>query len=133
MILPFDRAVLNEFDRFRQGAFGRVLASTKRRLPMKRGQASHSPIGPEHPRASSANTLASAGAPADKPVGQNGARSVDEAARHEMIAQAAYFLAERRGFAVGCELDDWLCAKAEIEAKYQPDANGNRSREDPRT
>ena len=37
--------------------------------------------------------------------------------KHEMIAEAAYFLAEARGFAAGCELDDWLRAEAEIDAR----------------
>lgn len=30
---------------------------------------------------------------------------------------AAYFIAERRGFAAGCELDDWLQAEAEVERR----------------
>lgn len=34
--------------------------------------------------------------------------------RRRMIAEAAYFRAERRGFAVGGELDDWLAAEAEL-------------------
>jgi hypothetical protein len=33
-----------------------------------------------------------------------------------MIAHAAYFLAERRGFAPGRELDDWTAAEAEIDS-----------------
>jgi hypothetical protein len=37
-------------------------------------------------------------------------------ARHELIAQAAYLRAERRGFAPGHETDDWLAAEAEVEA-----------------
>ncbi|GIL05732.1 MAG: hypothetical protein AMXMBFR72_16950 [Betaproteobacteria bacterium] len=32
-----------------------------------------------------------------------------------MIAQAAYFRAEQRGFASGAELQDWLAAEAEID------------------
>lgn len=36
--------------------------------------------------------------------------------RQQLIAQAAYFIAERRGFAPGNELEDWLQAEAEIEA-----------------
>jgi len=36
--------------------------------------------------------------------------------RLQLIAQAAYFIAERRGFAPGNELEDWLQAEAEIEA-----------------
>lgn len=36
--------------------------------------------------------------------------------RRQLIAQAAYFIAERRGFAPGNEIEDWLQAEAEIEA-----------------
>ena len=32
----------------------------------------------------------------------------------EMVSEAAYYRAERRGFAEGYELDDWLEAEAEI-------------------
>ncbi len=35
--------------------------------------------------------------------------------RREMIAQAAYFRAERRGFEPGHELDDWLAAEMEVD------------------
>lgn len=35
--------------------------------------------------------------------------------RHEMIAQAAYFRAQRRGFEAGHELEDWLAAEAEVD------------------
>jgi hypothetical protein len=34
-----------------------------------------------------------------------------------MVAEAAYYRAEKRGFAPGQELDDWLAAEAEI-AQY---------------
>ena len=33
-----------------------------------------------------------------------------------MVAEAAYYRAEKRGFAPGKELDDWLEAEKEIEA-----------------
>jgi hypothetical protein len=33
-----------------------------------------------------------------------------------MVAEAAYYRAERRGFAPGMELEDWLEAEKEIEA-----------------
>ena len=36
-----------------------------------------------------------------------------------MIAEAAYFLARRRGFAPGGELQDWLDAEAQIEASLR--------------
>ena len=35
--------------------------------------------------------------------------------RHDMIVTAAYYRAECRGFAEGCELEDWLAAEAEID------------------
>lgn len=35
--------------------------------------------------------------------------------REHMICEAAYFYAQRRGFAAGGELDDWLRAEAEID------------------
>ena len=35
--------------------------------------------------------------------------------QHLMIAEAAYFRAERRGFTDGYSLDDWLVAEAEIK------------------
>ena len=39
----------------------------------------------------------------------------DPAARLVMINVAAYFLAERRGFCPGHELDDWLAAEKQID------------------
>lgn len=37
--------------------------------------------------------------------------------RHHRVQVAAYFLAERRGFAPGHELDDWLAAEDAIETE----------------
>jgi hypothetical protein len=37
--------------------------------------------------------------------------------RHTAIAEAAYFHAERRGFAPGHEMDDWLAREGEIEER----------------
>ncbi len=45
-----------------------------------------------------------------------GTQTVPPEQRQQFIAQAAYFIAERRGFAPGNELEDWLQAEAEIEA-----------------
>ena len=42
------------------------------------------------------------------------ARARDPAQRHAMMAEAAYYRAERRQFEPGHELDDWLQAEAEI-------------------
>ncbi len=40
--------------------------------------------------------------------------SVADASRQRMIAEAAYYRAEKRGFAPGREVEDWLEAEAEI-------------------
>lgn len=42
------------------------------------------------------------------------ARARDPAQRRALIAEAAYYRAERRHFEPGHELDDWLQAEAEI-------------------
>jgi hypothetical protein len=44
-------------------------------------------------------------------------KGVTNEERHQLIAEAAYFRAERRKFLPGLELEDWLGAEAEIEAK----------------
>ena len=57
----------------------------------------------------SANTSDSAGAGAPCPK------------RQAMIAEAAFFIAESRGFTPGLEIDDWL--EAERLVGQQPDAD----------
>lgn len=37
--------------------------------------------------------------------------------RQEMIAEAAYYKALARGFAAGCEMQDWLQAEQEIDMR----------------
>lgn len=39
---------------------------------------------------------------------------IDAMERRRLVAEAAYYLAERRGFAPGGELQDWLDAETEI-------------------
>jgi hypothetical protein len=38
-----------------------------------------------------------------------------EAWRQERVATAAYYLAEKRGFAPGHETEDWLLAEAQVD------------------
>ena len=42
---------------------------------------------------------------------------VDAQTRRTMVAEAAYYCAEKRGFAPGGELQDWLEAEAQIQAR----------------
>ena len=41
-------------------------------------------------------------------------------ARHKAIQAAAYRKAERRGFAPGHELEDWLAAEKEVDEASKP-------------
>jgi hypothetical protein len=42
-------------------------------------------------------------------------RTVPHEERYHLIAEAAYFRAERRNFQGGCPIQDWLEAECEIE------------------
>jgi hypothetical protein len=44
-------------------------------------------------------------------------RFVDPERRAALIAEAAFFRAEKRGFAPGHEVEDWLAAESEVDAK----------------
>jgi Protein of unknown function (DUF2934) len=39
---------------------------------------------------------------------------------HRMIAEAAYYLAEKRGFQGECSLDDWLAAEQQVREIISP-------------
>jgi hypothetical protein len=42
--------------------------------------------------------------------------------RRAMVEEAAYYRAQRRGFAPGHELEDWVLAEREIDAAVAPGA-----------
>jgi hypothetical protein len=48
--------------------------------------------------------------------------------RQAMIAKAAYFRAQRRGFRPGHELDDWLAAETEVDRQLHARGPGNMRR-----
>ena len=54
----------------------------------------------------------------------NGLTPFDPMQRHEMISQAAYFIAQRRDFADGGADDDWLKAELEIDRMLTQLGNG---------
>jgi len=41
-------------------------------------------------------------------------RGESEEARRRRIAEAAYYISEKRGFPPGCELEDWLAAEGQL-------------------
>jgi hypothetical protein len=48
-----------------------------------------------------------------------GSTSIDPDARRKLVAAEAYFRAERRGFAAGNELEDWVTAEAAVDSRLQ--------------
>ena len=66
-----------------------------------------------------AKRAATAKATARKPAGTQSRPAVaapSAAEREELVRTAAYFRAERRGFAPGYEWEDWLAAEAEVSS-----------------
>ena len=45
--------------------------------------------------------------------------AVDANVRRQLVATEAYFLAERRGFAGGNELEDWVAAEAAVDLRLR--------------
>ncbi len=43
--------------------------------------------------------------------------TIDPDLRRQLVATEAYFLAERRGFAAGHELEDWVAAEAAVDLR----------------
>ena len=43
--------------------------------------------------------------------------SVDPDVRRQLVAAEAYFRAERRGFAAGNELEDWVAAERAVDSR----------------
>ena len=44
--------------------------------------------------------------------------SIDPELRRQMVAAEAYFRAERRGFAAGQEVEDWIAAEGVVDSRF---------------
>jgi hypothetical protein len=51
-------------------------------------------------------------------------RFVGPERRAALIAEAAFFRAEKRGFSPGHEVEDWLAAESEVDAKLMSAKSG---------
>jgi hypothetical protein len=47
-----------------------------------------------------------------------GSSSIDPEVRRQMVAAEAYFRAERRGFAAGQEVEDWIAAESVVDSRF---------------
>ncbi len=54
-------------------------------------------------------------------------RFVGPEQRAALIAEAAFFRAEKRGFSPGHETEDWLAAESEVDAKLMSAKSGPKS------
>jgi hypothetical protein len=76
------------------------------------------PAAPTMPRSSAGAKPAALPAPAETPKQVGRIEAPTGEARYRWIAHAAYLRAEKRGFAPGQEIDDWLAAEAEFLAAH---------------
>ena len=61
------------------------------------------------------STAPSPRAPQAKPEASEGSAAVTPEQRQVMICEAAYYIAEQRGFEPGHDVDDWLAAERQID------------------
>jgi hypothetical protein len=66
---------------------------------------------------SNKTTAAKAAGTAARPArhGRAAVKDITPVDRQQLIAEAAYYIAERRGFSPGNELEDWLQAEQEVD------------------
>ena len=46
-------------------------------------------------------------------------KTIDPEVRRRLVAAEAYFFAERRGFAAGNELEDWVAAEVAVDSRLK--------------
>ena len=51
-----------------------------------------------------------------------GSAGIDPEVRRQLVAAEAYFLAQRRGFASGNELEDWIAAERVVDSRLEEQA-----------
>jgi hypothetical protein len=100
----------------RTGAKTAATAETRTTAPARRrASAATQPRGKSN--ALPAKVTSAAAPPAEVHAAAEAAPTGE--ARYRWIAHAAYLRAERRGFAPGQEIDDWLAAEAEFIAAFK--------------
>jgi hypothetical protein len=91
-------------------------AATASRTPATPPQKTAAPTPTPKPAAASPATKPAPAKKAAKASTPTTVPSVTPEARWQMISEAAYFLAEKRGFAGGNPCDDWIEAEAQVDA-----------------
>jgi hypothetical protein len=75
-------------------------------------------------RAARKPVVTDAAAPKPTKAASAAANFVGPGQRAVLIAKAAYYRAEKRGFAPGHETEDWLAAESEVDARLLRGAAG---------
>ena len=83
----------------------------------RKAAAKKAPATKKAPAKAAAPRKSATGTARRKPRVSDSATILTADERLQMIRTAAYFRAERRGFAPGHEAEDWLAAEAEVEAQ----------------
>lgn len=91
-------------------------AETKkpRRTAAKAATAGETPAAPKRVRKPKAEAPV-----AESTVAENAGGTRTHEERHRHIQEAAYYIAEKRGFTPGSEHDDWLQAEQEVDTPNQ--------------
>jgi hypothetical protein len=93
------------------GDFEEELMVTKRVSPVKKN--------PKRKTVASELTDSAVMGVLESESGAAGLSSIDPEDRRRLVAAEAYFLAERRGFAAGNEVEDWVAAEAAVDSRLQ--------------
>ena len=99
------------------GAATKVAAATKTKAPARKAQPATAVTAAKKPAVKVSEAKAAPKKAPAKPAAPRAkkARSVPAEQRRNYIEMAAYYIAERRGFAPGDPLEDWVQAEAEID------------------
>jgi type IV secretory pathway VirB10-like protein len=90
-------------------------APAAKKIPPKTVAAASKPATKAAPKAAPKATGKTAAKPAAAKKGAAVAKKLDAAQRANYVEVAAFYIAERRGFAAANPMDDWLAAEAEID------------------
>ena len=87
----------------------------EKKAPARRARQS----APKRPASTKPKSVAATTRPPKPVVAKAAAGDAD---RQSMVAMAAYFRAQKRGFAPGYEMEDWIAAEAEVAELDAPAA-----------
>jgi hypothetical protein len=99
------------------GAATKVAAATKTKAPAKKAQPAKTVTTAKKPAVKVSEAKAAPKKAPPKPAAPRAKKpkSVPAEQRRNYVEMAAYYIAERRGFAPGDPLEDWVQAEAEID------------------